>query len=83
MARVQPPGKMPGRLAPAWLQRLLGARLAAAVLGAGLPPPGQASQSHHRLPAPTGLNITATGSSQVSLSWTAPLRPRTKPVQHL
>ena len=30
MARVQPPGKMPGRWR--WLQRLLGACLAAAVL---------------------------------------------------
>ena len=73
MARVQPPGKMPGRRR--WLQRLLGACLTAAVLGwpathagaAVAPPP---------LPPPSGLSVTAADSSTVSLSWTAPTPPK-------
>lgn len=68
MARVQPPGKVPGRRR--WLQRLLGACLAAAVLSW---PAALAQASVAGPPAPTNLNVTATGSSQVSLSWTAPI----------
>ena len=67
MARVQPLGKMPGRRR--WLQRLAGACLAAAVLSW---PAAQASAGNAGPPVPTNLNVTATGSSQVSLSWIAP-----------
>lgn len=70
MARVQPPGKMPGRRR--WLQRLLGACLAAAVLSW---PAALAQASVAGPPAPANLSVTATGSSQVSLSWTAPIAP--------
>jgi Fibronectin type III domain len=70
--RVKPPGKMPGRRR--WVRRLLGACLAAAVLGwpathasAAVAPP--------TLPPPTGLNATAADSAQITLSWTAPTPP--------
>ena len=97
MARVQPPGEMPGRafgvaggrcIRPAGgsvpgarraadpagrrrrQQRLLGACLIAAVVGW---PATLASAATSGLPAPTGLTAAAAGSSQISLTWTAPV----------
>src|SRR5262249_53148868 len=53
-------------------QRLLGACLIAAVAG------GSAATSG--LPAPTGLTAAAAGSSQISLTWTAPVAVKGTPV---
>ena len=64
VARVQPPGKMPGRRR--WLVRLLGACLTAAVVGW---PAALASAATNDPPIPGGLRVTAEGSSQISLSW--------------
>ena len=72
MARVQPPGKMPGRRR--WLRRLLGACLAAALLS--WPATLAEASVAVSLPPPTGLNVTAANGSQVSLSWTAPTAPK-------
>src|SRR5215468_12270340 len=52
------------------LQRLLGACLIAAVVGL---PSTLASAATSGLPAPTGLTAAAAGSSQISLTWTAPV----------
>ena len=71
MARVQPPGRVPGRRR--WLQRLLGACLAAAVLG--WPATYASAAVTPVLPPPTGLTATAADSSQITLSWTAPTPP--------
>jgi hypothetical protein len=68
MARVQPPGKKPGRRR--WLRRLLGACLAAAVLSW---PAAQASAATSGPPAPTGLSAAAAGPAQINLTWTAPV----------
>jgi Fibronectin type III domain len=67
MARVQPPGKMPGRRR--WMLRLLGACLTAAVLSW---PTALASAATGDDPAPTGLSATAEGSSQITLRWNEP-----------
>jgi hypothetical protein len=67
VAWVQPPGKMPGRWR--WLQRLLGACLAAAMMSGPATPASAVSSGP---PAPTGLSAAATGPGQISLTWTAP-----------
>src|SRR5262249_42487258 len=59
------------------LQRLLGACLIAAVVGW---PATLASAATSGLPATTGLTAAATGSSQISLTWTAPVAVKGAPV---
>ena len=78
MARVQPPGKMPGRRR--WLQRLLGACLAAAVMS--WPATLASAAVADPPPVPTGLSATAEGTSQISLSWTSPATAAWQPGQY-
>src|SRR5262249_43396247 len=59
------------------LQRLRGACLIAPVVGW---PATLASAATSGLPAPTGLTAAATGSSQISLTWTAPVAVKGAPV---
>src|SRR5262249_51715292 len=59
------------------LRRLLGACLIAAVVGWPAP---LASAATSGLPAPTGLTAAAAGSSQISLTWTAPVAVKGTPV---
>jgi Fibronectin type III domain len=68
MAGVQPPGGLGGQRR--WPWPLLGVCLIAAVVGWPATLPSASSQSPP--PSPTGLTATPAGSSQVSLSWTAP-----------
>jgi fibronectin type III domain protein len=68
MAGVQPPGGLGGQRR--WPWPLLGVCLIAAVVGWPATLPSASSPSPP--PAPTGLTATPAGSSQVSLSWTAP-----------
>ena len=56
-----------------WPRRLLGACLVAAVVGG--PATLASAATSTGFPAPTGLSATATGSSQISLAWTAPAAP--------
>jgi len=97
VARVQPPGEMPGRAFGAaggrcirsaggsipagrraadpagrrrWLRRLPGVCLIAAMVGW----PATLASAATSPPPPTGLSAAAAGSSQISLTWTAPAK---------
>lgn len=62
-----------------WLWRLLGACLAVAVVGW---PAALASAATNEPPVPSGLHVTAVGSSQISLSWNPPETDGSQPSQY-
>src|SRR5690242_15741361 len=60
-----------------WRHRFLGVCLIAAVVGW---PVMRASAATADPPPPTGLSAVAAGSSQISLSWTAPVKSDWQPL---